>query len=94
MRTMMFVWFAAVLAGVGVLNTAPAYACYQCKPKVAQHTLLRVHARSFAAAILRCCPPGEDAAAALRKVREALMTANAAVALAGADSVQALSELR
>lgn len=44
---------------------------------------LRIDAKSFAESIIDNCPPCADRSAALRKVREALMTANAAVALDG-----------
>ena len=46
-----------------------------------RYMLLRVSARSFATTILTCCSPSADTSAAVRKVREALMTANAAIAL-------------
>jgi hypothetical protein len=44
---------------------------------------LRDGARAFAEVILINCPPCADQQAALRKVREAVMTANAGVALKG-----------
>jgi hypothetical protein len=44
---------------------------------------LRAAAKEFADHILRCTPPGADQTAAIRKVREAVMTANAAIALNG-----------
>lgn len=44
---------------------------------------LREAAHAFAKAILDHTPPGADQSAAIRKVREAIMTANAAVALDG-----------
>lgn len=48
-----------------------------------RYASLRQAARVFAEAICRQCPQSADRTAALRKVREALMTANAAVALDG-----------
>lgn len=42
---------------------------------------IREAARSFAETVLRCCPPCADTTTAVRKIREAVMTANAAVAL-------------
>lgn len=45
---------------------------------------LRDAAKAFAVAILDSTPPSADQQAALRKVREAVMTANAAIALGGA----------
>jgi hypothetical protein len=44
---------------------------------------LRAAARTFAEAIVRLTPVGADQTAAVRKVREAVMTANAAIALEG-----------
>ncbi|MEM1202678.1 MAG: hypothetical protein AAGN66_05570 [Acidobacteriota bacterium] len=49
--------------------------------QVRRYSELRSFAREFAHAIFRNCPPSADRDAALRKVREALMTANAAIAL-------------
>ena len=40
-------------------------------------------AKNFAEVILQNCPPGADRSDAIRKVREARMTANAAIALNG-----------
>lgn len=54
---------------------------------------LREAAKAFAAAIQNHCPAGADQSAALRKVREAVMTANAAVALDGRLDVEGPSEL-
>ena len=42
---------------------------------------MRLQAKQFAKAILKCTPAGADQSAAIRKVREALMTANDAIAL-------------
>jgi hypothetical protein len=38
-------------------------------------------AKGFARILLECCPPSADRSAALRKIREARMTANASIAL-------------
>lgn len=46
-----------------------------------RYTELRSAALSFARVILRCSPPCADRTTALRKVREAVMTANAAIAI-------------
>lgn len=48
--------------------------------QVARYELLRHSAQIFAAQIIRHCPAGADRSAAIRKVREAVMTANAAIA--------------
>lgn len=50
---------------------------------LAKYQILRDAAGEFAKTILECTPPCADQQAALRKVREAVMTANAAVALKG-----------
>lgn len=44
---------------------------------------LRSAAKSFATAINELCPESADKTAAIRKVREAVMTANASVACKG-----------
>jgi hypothetical protein len=44
---------------------------------------IRVAARTFAGVLLRHTPVSADQSAALRKVREAVMTANASIALNG-----------
>jgi hypothetical protein len=44
---------------------------------------IRLWGRSLASIIVQYCPPCADRSAAIRKVREAVMTANAAVALRG-----------
>jgi hypothetical protein len=46
---------------------------------------LRMAGKILAFAIWENCPPGADASAAVRKVREAVMTANAAIACEGED---------
>lgn len=48
-----------------------------------RYQALREAAKTFARAILDNTPPGADQSTAIRKVREAVMTANAAVALNG-----------
>lgn len=49
----------------------------------AKYMLIRAQAEQFARVILENTPPSADQTAAIRKVREAVMTANAAVALDG-----------
>lgn len=44
---------------------------------------IRAAARNFARVMIDHTPPGADQSAALRKIREAVMTANAAIALDG-----------
>lgn len=51
--------------------------------QVARMNLLRAHALGFLRSILEGVPDCADRSAALRKVREALWTANAAVMLGG-----------
>ena len=50
-----------------------------------QEAYVRIRAHSYALAMLirDFCPPGADTTAAIRKVREAVMTANAAIACGG-----------
>lgn len=53
-------------------------------PKIDQpqrYEEIRAAAKEFAIVIGRNCPPSADRAAAIRKVREAVMTANAAIAI-------------
>lgn len=47
----------------------------------ARYEKLRASAKAFAATILECCPDSADKTAAIRKVREAVMTANASIAI-------------
>lgn len=51
--------------------------------QVVTYQKIRGDAKSFAKTILALCPPCADRSAAIRKLREAVMTANAAVALRG-----------
>ena len=44
---------------------------------------LRAAAKSMAHTISACCPESADTSAAMRKLRECVMTANAAIALEG-----------
>lgn len=56
------------------------------KPEPGQpekYEALRDSAKQFAAMIVAMTPPSADQTAALRKVREAVMTANAAIACGG-----------
>jgi hypothetical protein len=49
----------------------------------AKYEELRPAAKEFARVIMALCPPCADRSAALRKLREAVMTANASIALNG-----------
>jgi len=51
--------------------------------KIHHHEEIHAAAKRFAQVILAHTPPGADQAAALRLLREATMTANAAIALDG-----------
>ncbi len=51
--------------------------------QIEKYQAIRDAAHILAASILTNCPPCADRAAALRKVREAVMTANASIALGG-----------
>jgi len=47
--------------------------------QIAAMQYIRLATRTLLLAIARYCPPGPDRSAAIRKVREAMMTANAAI---------------
>jgi hypothetical protein len=51
--------------------------------QVPKYEQIRAAAKQLAQVIVNTCPPSADRTAALRKVREAVMTANASVALGG-----------
>lgn len=51
--------------------------------QVEDYEVLRDAAKSFARTLMQVVPASADRSAALRKVREAVMTANAAIALGG-----------
>jgi hypothetical protein len=51
--------------------------------QVALYTAVREAGLVLGRAIMLCCPPSADRSAALRKAREAVMTANAAIACGG-----------
>jgi hypothetical protein len=51
--------------------------------QVVRYQELREAAKAFARVVLQHCPPSADRSAAVRHVREALMTANASIALGG-----------
>jgi len=51
--------------------------------QVQRYTELREGARAFAELIVKLTPRGSDQVAAVRHVREAVMTANAAIACGG-----------
>jgi len=51
--------------------------------QVTQYNSIRAAARALAEAILINAPPSADRSDAIRKVREAVMTANAAIACGG-----------
>ncbi len=51
--------------------------------QIARYVVIRDTARDFARVILECCPGSADRTDALRKIREAVMTANASIALDG-----------
>ena len=72
------------MAGVNSDNIADVFSYHAPGGYDLEHyQALRDGARTFAEVILANCPPCADQQAALRKVREAVMTANAGVALKG-----------
>ncbi len=50
-----------------------------------RYTELRDAAKAFAHVVVKCCPASADRAAAIRLLRECVMTANASIALEGLD---------
>ncbi|MCK5607917.1 hypothetical protein KAR91_38915 [Candidatus Pacearchaeota archaeon] len=50
---------------------------------IPKYKAIREKGLAFARQIYVLCPPGPDTTAAIRKVREAVMTANAAIACCG-----------
>ena len=48
-----------------------------------RYELVRAQAKMFARVVLDATPPGADQSVAIRKIREAVMTANAAIACEG-----------
>ena len=54
--------------------------------QIAQYAILRQRGQDLADVILMNCPPCADTTAAIRKVREAVMTANASIACHGHGS--------
>jgi hypothetical protein len=53
--------------------------------QIPKYEKLRNAAKTFALTIIETTPSGADQTAALRKLREAVMTANSAIALEGTD---------
>lgn len=51
--------------------------------QIPSYTAIREAAKEFVAVLLRKCPDSADRTAAIRKVREAVMTANASIACGG-----------
>jgi hypothetical protein len=51
--------------------------------QIAKYETIRAGAKAFAAIILEHTPKSADQTASIRKLREAVMTANAAIALNG-----------
>ena len=51
--------------------------------QMASYKAIRIAGKDLAEAILDNCPASADTTAAIRKVREAVMTANAAIACGG-----------
>jgi len=49
--------------------------------QIERYQKLRDKALEFAELIMACCPHSADRSAAIRKVREAVMTANASIAI-------------
>lgn len=66
------------------MNTAHVFKHHPPQPdQLPKYAALRAAAKAFADAIIELTPVCADQSAALRHVREAVMTANAAIALGG-----------
>lgn len=52
-------------------------------PQIEAYRQIRAAAKALGLVLLTCCPASADRSAALRKLREAVMTANASIALNG-----------
>jgi len=63
-------------------NVGDVFSYHAPKPgQPERYESIRAAAKVLATTILTCCPDSADRSAALRQVREAVMTANAAIAL-------------
>lgn len=51
--------------------------------QIEKYKEIREAGKAFAEVLVECTPPSADQSAAIRKVREAVMTANAAIACGG-----------
>ena len=51
--------------------------------QIVKYLKLRDAAKTYALVLAECCPPSADLTAAIRKVRESVMTANASIACKG-----------
>lgn len=51
--------------------------------QIPRYQAIRDSAKDFAKTVMAACPPSADRTAAIRKIREAVMTANASIALDG-----------
>ena len=74
------------LDGMSQFDFDPNYVFEHHTPspaKLIHYDAVHAAAKSYAEVILKHTPPSEDQAAALRLLREATMTANAAIALDG-----------
>ena len=60
-----------------------SYHAPKCTSQIDKYTIIREAGKKFAHAIRGNTPPSADQTAAIRKVREAVMTANAAIACGG-----------
>lgn len=59
------------------------YHSAETEEQIDQYQKIRDAAKEFALVILENTPPGADASTCVRKIRETVMTANAAIALDG-----------
>lgn len=74
------------MRGVNTENVEDVFTFHapESEDQLEAYVAIRTAAQGLAETILACAPVCADQQAAIRKVREAVMTANAAVALKGA----------
>jgi hypothetical protein len=74
---------ARPLSDEEIIKDLFTYHAPQNKETVMKYEVVRDAAKHLALQIWKACPYGADRTAAIRKLREAVMTANAAIALEG-----------
>lgn len=68
---------------VTIQNLDDVFTYHSPEGKISNYTAVREGAKAFAKILLENTPPSADQSAAIRKLRECVMTANASIALDG-----------